>query len=52
MVSTPEKRQELRLYNLVQNWTISNPGLKAVSANASPDCTVRCFFFFISWNDD
>jgi hypothetical protein len=28
--------EERRLYNLVQNLTISNPGLKAVSSNGSP----------------
>jgi hypothetical protein len=29
--------EELGLYNLVQNLTIPNPGLKAFSSNASPD---------------
>jgi hypothetical protein len=30
------KEEELRLYNLVYNLKISNPGLKTVSSNASP----------------
>jgi hypothetical protein len=30
------RSEELRLYNLVMNLPISNPGLKAVSSNASP----------------
>jgi hypothetical protein len=28
--------EELSVYNLVQNFIISNPGLKAVSSKASP----------------
>jgi hypothetical protein len=36
VVSISQRLEELRLYNLVQNYTISNPGLKPVSSNASP----------------
>jgi hypothetical protein len=36
MVFISQKSEELIIYNLVQNVTISNPGLKAVSSNASP----------------
>jgi hypothetical protein len=35
VVSISHRSEELRLYNLVYNLTISNPGLKAVSSNAS-----------------
>jgi hypothetical protein len=40
MVSILERKQELRLYSLFWNLTNSNPGLKAVSSNASPGWTV------------
>jgi hypothetical protein len=30
-----QRSEELRLYNLVKSLTISKPGLKAVSSNAS-----------------
>jgi hypothetical protein len=33
--SISKRSEELRLYNLVQNLTISNHGSKAVSPNAS-----------------
>jgi hypothetical protein len=33
--------EQLRLYKLVLSLTISNPGLKAVSSNASPGGIVR-----------
>jgi hypothetical protein len=36
MVSISQRSEELRLYNLVQNLTISNFSLKAVSSNAYP----------------
>jgi hypothetical protein len=36
MVSISQRSEELRLYNLVVNLTISNHGLKAVSSNAPP----------------
>jgi hypothetical protein len=36
VVSISQRSEELRLYILVQNLTISNPGLKTVSSNASP----------------
>jgi hypothetical protein len=36
VVFISQRIKELRLYNLVENLTISNPGLKAVSSNASP----------------
>jgi hypothetical protein len=36
MVSISQKSEELRLYNRVQDLTISNTGLKVVSSNASP----------------
>jgi hypothetical protein len=36
VVSISQRSEELRLYNLVQNLTISNPGLKEVSSKASP----------------
>ncbi len=36
VVSISQISEELRLYNLVENSTISNPGLKAASSNASP----------------
>jgi hypothetical protein len=35
--------EQLRLYKLIYNLTISNPGLKAVSSNASRGWTVRYF---------
>ncbi len=41
VVSMSQRSEEMRLYNLVQNLTISNPGLKAVSSNASTGWTVR-----------
>jgi hypothetical protein len=37
VVSILQSSEEPILYNLVQNLTISNPGLKAVSSKASPD---------------
>jgi hypothetical protein len=40
-VSFSQRSEEQRLYNLVYNLTISNPGYKAVSSNASPGGTVR-----------
>jgi hypothetical protein len=36
VVSTSQRSEELRLYNVVKNLTISNPGLNAVSSNTSP----------------
>jgi hypothetical protein len=45
MLSISQRSEELRLYILVSNLTISNLGLKVVSSNASPGCTVRFFFF-------
>jgi hypothetical protein len=36
LVESILRSEELRLYNLVYNLTISNRGLKAVSSNASP----------------
>jgi hypothetical protein len=36
VVSTSRRIEELRLHNLVYYLTISKPGLKAVSSNASP----------------
>jgi hypothetical protein len=36
VVSISLRSEELRLYIQVKNWTISNPGLKAVSSTASP----------------
>jgi hypothetical protein len=36
VVPTSHRNEKLRLYNLVYNLRISNPGLKAVSSNASP----------------
>jgi hypothetical protein len=36
VVSISQISEELRLYKLVQNLTISNPGLKVLSSNASP----------------
>jgi hypothetical protein len=36
VVFISQRSEELRLYNLVYNLTIANPGLKAVSSNASP----------------
>jgi hypothetical protein len=41
VVSISQRSEELRLYNLVQNFTISNPGLRVVSSNASPGWTVH-----------
>jgi hypothetical protein len=35
VVSTSQRSEELRIYNLVWNLTISNPCLKMVSSNAS-----------------
>ncbi len=40
--SISQKSEDLRLYNLVYNLTISNPGSKAVSSNASK---AEHFFF-------
>jgi hypothetical protein len=42
VVSISQRSEELILYNVVQYLTISNPGLKTVSTNASPGSTV-CF---------
>ncbi len=50
VVSISQRSKELRLYNLVWRLTISNPGLKALSSNASPGWTVR--FFFGSYDRD
>jgi hypothetical protein len=36
VVSISRRSEELRLYSLVENSTISNSGFKAVSSNASP----------------
>jgi hypothetical protein len=36
MVSISKRREELRLFNLVYDLTISNPGLKELSSNAYP----------------
>jgi hypothetical protein len=36
VISISQRSEELRPYNLVHNLTISHPGLKAVSSNASP----------------
>ncbi len=41
VVSDSQRSEELKLYNLVWNLTISNPGSKAASSNTSPGCTVR-----------
>jgi hypothetical protein len=35
VVSISQRSEELRLYNLVYNLTIPNPGLKAESSNTS-----------------
>jgi hypothetical protein len=35
LVISSQRSEELRLYNLIHNSTISNPGLKALSSNAS-----------------
>jgi hypothetical protein len=35
VASILQRSEELRLYSLVLNFTISNPGLKTVSSNAS-----------------
>jgi hypothetical protein len=45
-ISQSQKSKELRIHNLIQNLTISNPSVKAVSSNTSPGWTVR------SWGDD
>jgi hypothetical protein len=47
VVSISRRSEKLRLYNLVLKMTISNPGLKEVSSNASPGWTIR--FFFGGW---
>jgi hypothetical protein len=39
--SISQRSEEPRLYNLVYDLTISNPGLKAVSSTASPGSTIR-----------
>jgi hypothetical protein len=36
VVSISQRSEEQKLYNLVQNLTISNPCLKVVASNASP----------------
>jgi hypothetical protein len=36
VVSVSQRSEELRLHNLVYNFSISNPSLKVVSSNASP----------------
>jgi hypothetical protein len=38
-----QRSEELRLYTLVNDLTISNPGLKAVFSNGSPGSIVRFF---------
>jgi hypothetical protein len=40
-----QSSEELTLYNLVENMTITNPGLKAVSSNLLVERFV--FFFFL-----
>jgi hypothetical protein len=40
VVSISQRSEELGLSNLVQNFTISNPGLKAVCSKASPGCSL------------
>jgi hypothetical protein len=37
VLSIPQRSEELRLYSLVQDMTISNPGLKEARLNSSPD---------------
>jgi hypothetical protein len=37
VVFISQKSEELRLYTQVYDLTVSNPGLKAVSSNATPD---------------
>ncbi len=41
VLSISQRSEERGLYILVQKFTISNPGLKAVSPNASPGWTAR-----------
>jgi hypothetical protein len=41
VVSFSQRSEKLRLHNLVQVLTISEPGLKAASSNAWPGCTVH-----------
>jgi hypothetical protein len=41
VVYISQTHEELSLYNMVLNLTISNPGLKAVSSKASPGWTVN-----------
>jgi hypothetical protein len=43
VVPISQRSQELRLCNLVLNLTISNPGLKAVSSNATPGWMLHVF---------
>ncbi len=44
-VSISQSSKDFRLYNLVSNLTISNPGIKAISSKASPGSrTVRFFW--------
>ncbi len=45
--SISQRNEERRLQNLVQNLTISNPGMKALSSNASPGWEVFFFFFCV-----
>jgi hypothetical protein len=51
VVSISQRREKLRLHNLVQNLTSSNPGLKMVSSNASPGWTIRFCFLFLLGDD-
>ncbi len=41
VVSILKRSEELRLYNLMNIVTVSNPSLKAAFLNASPGCTVH-----------
>jgi hypothetical protein len=44
VVSISQRKEELRLSNLVEYWTFSNPGLKAVSSNPSLGSRVPLFW--------
>jgi hypothetical protein len=44
VASTSQRSEELKIYNLIANLTISNHGLKVVSSNVPPGSMVGFFF--------
>jgi hypothetical protein len=49
VLSILQKSEELSLYNVIQNLTISNPALKVLFSNASRGWTIRLFGGWWLW---